>query len=463
MKKISCPQDTPINLNQIFPLEIIIPNSGIKQITEHKDWPVLRSGSLMLDGLFALAVEEKNDLKIERLGSTNFKPEPCSCFKTGRKWTYVWTRDVAYAANLSLAFFEPTRSMNTLSFKISKGRNTGGESYTEIIQDLGSGGSWPISTDRVTWALGADEILKNLTGQERQAFLEKGFFAMASTIDRDRKTIFDSVDGLYRGEQSFLDWREQTYPKWASHHVLEVGMSKALSTNIAHYTILDVASQWAIELNQFEKAELFNKWKRDLKEKINLSFWNEKRGMYRTLISYINSGIEDNRYDLLGNSLAVLKNIANTDQTKSIIENYPHTSAGPPVIFPQLPDVPIYHNRGIWPFVTSYNLLAAKKIQNAKVVNSNFLSLIRGSALNLSNMENYEFLTQHNYYSEGKLSGPVVNSQAQLWSVAGFLSAFVDVFLERNKVTTLSDSHHLSPRKFANSFFLKKNPFLLII
>jgi hypothetical protein len=40
----------------------------------------------------------------------------------------------------------------------------------QIAQDTGSGGSWPVSTDRITWAFAAEEVLKSLPPAERQAF-----------------------------------------------------------------------------------------------------------------------------------------------------------------------------------------------------------------------------------------------------------------------------------------------------
>jgi hypothetical protein len=48
-------------------------------------------------------------------------------------------------------------------------------------------------------------------------------------------------------------------------------------------------------------------------------------------------------------------------------------------------------------------------------------SIMRGAALAGSNMENYELATQATHVDEGKLSGPVVDSPRQLWSVAGYL------------------------------------------
>jgi hypothetical protein len=51
---------------------------------------------------------------------------------------------------------------------------------------------------------------------------------------------------------------------------------------------------------------------------------------------------------------------------------------------------------------------------------------MRGAALYGSNMENYELLTQGQHVDEGRLSGPVVNSPRQLWSVAAYFAVVTE-------------------------------------
>jgi len=48
-----------------------------------------------------------------------------------------------------------------------------------------------------------------------------------------------------RGETSFLDWREQTYPMWAKDDLAHIAGSKALSTNVAHYACISLAASLA--------------------------------------------------------------------------------------------------------------------------------------------------------------------------------------------------------------------------
>ena len=116
-------------------------------------------------------------------GFDNGKPTPCNCFETGKLWTYVWTRDTSYATDLALATLDPDRARNSLEFKLSEHRGAG---PLAIVQDTGSGGSWPISTDRVVWALGARALLRTLDGDARAAFAKRALDALTTTLELDR-------------------------------------------------------------------------------------------------------------------------------------------------------------------------------------------------------------------------------------------------------------------------------------
>ncbi len=54
------------------------------------------------------------------------------------------------------------------------------------MQDTGTGGSWPISTDRTTWALGAERLLSALDGEEYNQFAERAYKAISNTLEADR-------------------------------------------------------------------------------------------------------------------------------------------------------------------------------------------------------------------------------------------------------------------------------------
>lgn len=392
----------------------------------------IRTGNVMFDGLYAMAVHEAvlNSVSQIKDGAYDHgQPIALDVFQTGEFWTYVWTRDLSYSVYLALGQFDPPRAVTSLLFKTStlKPSVVGGWRH-QIIQDTGSGGSYPVSSDRVVWALGAAEALKFLSGDERENFLRQVYPILHDTIEQDRRLIFDERDGLYRGEQSFLDWREQTYPGWTKDNVLSIAMSKALSVNCADYFLLRMAAQYAGRLGHRDDEIRYARWAADLKAAINRRFYDPATGLYSTfLLSDGVHGIRVQRYDLLGESLAILLGVADAAQAQAVLAHYPTGPFGPPVVWPEEQTVPIYHNQAIWPFVTACWIKAARQAGDAAAVDAGIRSLTHLAALNLSNMENYDFVSGRAEVKGQRLNGPVINSRRQLWSVAGYLSMVQDV------------------------------------
>lgn len=395
-----------------------------RAVAETADRPSVQTKNDLFDALYQMALDEAKEGSVDSIHDGAFSNGgalPCAqggCFETGRKWTYVWTRDTAYAADLGLGWLDPVRAKNSLDFKLSTRRDG---SDLQIVQDTGTGGSYPVSTDRAVWALGAREILQHLSGAERTAFRDRAFTAIENTIEHDRGIIFDPKDGLYRGEQSFLDWREQSYPAWTVPDLAHIAASKSLSTNVAHLALIDTGAELAEERGDAATAASLKKMAGELRTAIRTRLWLDEDKQFSTYVTTALDPAPARRFDLLGTSLAVLHDVATPEQARDAIANYPTLPKGPPVIFPQQKDTPIYHNRAIWPFVTAYWTKAAKKTRNDGAYDAGVRSLMRGAALNLSNMENLEVVSGKAFLEDGAASGPVVNSQRQLWSVAGYV------------------------------------------
>ncbi|HEY8586340.1 MAG TPA: Six-hairpin glycosidase-like protein [Rhodanobacter sp.] len=374
------------------------------------------TASTLFDGLFAMAQDDlaQNSVTAIRDGAFDHgQPIPCHCFETGLKWPYVWTRDLAYAVDLGLWRFDPARSRNGLQFKLSGVREPGTPAGQYVMQDTGSGGSWPISTDRVVWFLGARHLLGDA------AFAAVVDDALRDTLAQDRQVAFDARMGLYRGETSFMDWREQSYPAWTADNVTFIAQSYALSTNVLHYQALQLAASTAAARGDQRAAGTWRAQAEALKAAINTHFWRADRGLY---MSYLGGdGLPVESYDLLGTALAITSGVADGARARTALANYPTWPAGSPVLWPERADQPIYHNRAIWPFVSAYALRAARTVEQPARIAHEIESIMRGAALYGSNMENYELLSQGQHVDDGKLSGPVVNSPRQLWSVAGYL------------------------------------------
>ncbi len=411
--------------------------------SEDPAWPRLRSGDLAFDALFALAVHEMKLDAVSDIRDDAYMgglPIPCNCFETGAKWHFVWTRDLSYAAWLSLAMLDPERVRNSLEFKLSGYRDgvskpeaaAGSADGLQILQDTGSGGSWPVSTDRVTWAFGAEAALHSLPVAERKQFAAEALKAISNTLDNDLLAALDNKTGLYTGEQSFLDWRKQTYATWIPDDMSSLATSVSVSTNAAFYQAMTLAVQLARELSLPEVAGKYQARAEALKAAINKHLWLEDEGLYSSLTASHFDGAPMHKFDWLGQALAIITGIADADKRDNILASYPHGPMGAPVIFPQQPGIPVYHNRAIWPFVTAYGLKAARLGNNVAVADSAMELLIRGASLNLSNMENLEWLSAQAMWQEPGnpgLSGPVINSKRQLWSVGAYLSlAINDIF-----------------------------------
>ncbi len=401
--------------------------------------PVVRTGNLAFDALFAHAVFEMKEDSVAAIRDSAYndgQPIPCDCFETGEKWQYVWTRDLSYAANLGLAMLDPQRVRNSLQFKLSGYRPgmakapdvAGSDDGLQVIQDTGSGGSWPVSTDRVSWAFGADEALKALPEAQRAAFAPTVLKALSNTIENDRLAAYDPRDGLYTGEESFLDWREQTYGAGIADDLARMASSKALSTNVAHYKALTLAAQLAAEQGDKERAQRYAGWAAGLKDAINARFWLEDAGMYASLTAAHFDGAPLHKFDWLGLSLAIVTGVADPARRDRILAAYPHGPVGAPVVYPQQQGVPVYHNRAIWPFVTAFGLNAAVAGANVSVADAAYASLVRGASLHLSNMENMEWLSGAPMLHDAAnpaLDGPVINSRRQLWSVGAYLGMVI--------------------------------------
>lgn len=356
--------------------------------------PSYQSGQPIVDALFNLSLEEA--LK---------NIEPDTTFRTGAKWGGVWTRDISYSILLAFAYHEPEVAKHSLMKKVKRRR---------IIQDTGSGGAWPVSSDRTTWALAAWEIYK-VTGDT--AWLRNAFEIISNSVADDAKVVGMTATGMYSGESSFLDWREQTYPKWMDNK--DIYVSENLGTNVVHYQVHNILAMMAKELGVDGTG--YAATALAIREGINKYLWMEDKGYYAQYL-YGRAGLTASpRFEALGEALAVLFDVADKGRAQTIFEKSPLTSYGVTCIYPQIPNIPPYHNNGIWPFVQSYWNLAAAKAGNEKALNHGLAAIYRAGALFLTNYENF-------VAENGDYAGTEINSDRMLWSMAGNLAMVHRVF-----------------------------------
>jgi len=219
-------------------------------------YPQYQSSYLISDAIYNMSLEEM----IKAI-------EPDSTFRTGKEWAGVWTRDISYSIILSMAYLQPRVAMKSLMRKVNLRKR--------IIQDTGTGGAWPCSTDRMIWAVAAYEVYK-ATGDED--WLEQAYIIIKNSIEDDVHVDYDKTTGMVKGESSFLDWREQTYPKWMQP--ADIYESECLGTNAVHYEANEVLAKMAIILHHKDVAAKHQALAQQIKNGINNYLWMADKGYY---------------------------------------------------------------------------------------------------------------------------------------------------------------------------------------
>ncbi len=327
--------------------------------------------------------------------------EPDTTLRTGKEWAGVWTRDVSYSIILSMAYLQPEASKISLMKKVnSNGR---------IVQDTGSGGAWPVSSDRMVWALAAYELYK-VTGD--RGWLEYIYPVIRDSFADDAMTTAGSETGLVRGETSFIDWREQSYPKWMQ--TADIYQSEAMNTSIVHAAALDILSKIAAELGNTAESKQFAERGKAISDAVNERLWMPDKGYYGMYLYGRDNLILNPRAETLGESLSVLYDIAPAQRQREITENNPVTPYGPAIFYPQIKDMPAYHNNALWPFVASFWTLANAKAGNEQGTLQGIGSVFRPAALFATNKENFNL-------DNGDIATEL-NSSNMLWSLSGNLA-----------------------------------------
>ncbi|MEP6682614.1 MAG: hypothetical protein ABJA35_05105, partial [Parafilimonas sp.] len=215
------------------------------------------------------------------------------------------------------------------------------------------------------------------------------------------------------GESSFLDWREETYPKWMQP--ADIYESECLGTNAVHYEANIVLGKMALLMNDKIVAAKHKALATQIKNAINKYLWMPDKGYYAQYLYGRNYKIVSPRSEALGEALCVIWNIADEQQQKEIVSRMPFTDFGVTCIYPQIPDIPPYHNNAVWPFVQTYFSWAAAKIGNEKAVMQSIADIYRPAALFATNKENF-------VAENGDFAGTQINSSNMLWSLSGNIS-----------------------------------------
>ncbi len=327
--------------------------------------------------------------------------EPDTTLRTGKEWAGVWTRDVSYSILLSMAYLQPEASKVSLRRKV--------DVLGRIIQDTGSGGAWPVSTDREIWSVAAYEVYK-VTGD--RDWLRYIYPVVKRSLETDSLAVYDPETGLAKGETSFIDWREQSHPRWMQ--CADIFNTETLSTSIVHCRAWQVLAAMAGELGDKRTATAARAKAASIAQGVNSRLWMQDKGYYAMYLYGRDHLILNPRAETLGESLAILWGIASDERARSITENNPTTPFGAAIFFPQIADMPAYHNNALWPWVASWWALANARVGNEQGVMQAIGAVFRPAALFCTNKENFNL-------DNGDIATEL-NSSNMLWCLSGNLA-----------------------------------------
>jgi hypothetical protein len=352
-------------------------------------FPDLVSSQRLVDALYRLSLEELVELRRDD-----------GALMGGAKWEGIWTRDVSWGAMLAFAAIAPDEVRRSLLVKVDlSGR---------IIQDTGTGGSWPVSTDRMAWALAAWELFA-VTGDRE--WLRTSYEIIRRSAEADLAVAVDPETGLFRGESSFLDWREQSYPAWMD--AKDIYQSQSLGTNALHHATYRVLGRMATALG--EAPARWDSIATRVRHGMNAHLWHASGGYYAQF-RYGRVHLSPSpRAEGLGEALAVLYGVADDAQRVAIAQRAPVVGFGVPSFWPYIGDQPSYHNAAIWPQVVGFWTWAAADAGNGAAVEHGLGSIYRAAALFLTNKENMVASTGH-------FEGTELNSDRLIGSVGANLA-----------------------------------------
>ncbi len=389
--------------------------------SENEDDPLMVLNSPVFFAPNTPLAEAAYNLTMEEIyKSINYDETYGDVFYTGTNWHKVWTRDTAISMQYILSWLFPDISENCAEAKV-----VGTNGNLTFEEDTGTGGSYPVSTDRIIMMLAVWETYLANGNAETLAYF---YDVAANTIMQDYEVVYDKEAGLFRGETCGLDHRDKTYGDWTGEDdkngIVTIAEGKAASTNIIYCQVMKILSESAAILGKGEEeAKAWADLAADLEEAISTRLWHEDLGTYSSweYPDWMGSPLAY-KQDVLANGYAVWYNIGGDEKSNSIMENHTLVPFGANTVYPnknaeRWTDYK-YHDSGVWPGWEALLMIGAvnHEDENNLLAEEIWNSCIRGAVSCLTNYEVIDYET-----------GEGLHSTMQLWSVAATMAGYYRV------------------------------------
>ncbi len=289
--------------------------------------------------------------------------------------------------------------------------------------------------------MAAWEVYK-VTGDRK--WLEYIYPIMKRSLETDAETVYSPETGLAKGETSFIDWREQSHPKWMQ--CADIYNTETLSTSIVHARAWRVLSEAAEELGHKKEARVAAEKADEIARAVNDQLWLDDKGYYAMYRYGRDNLILNPRAETLGESLAIMWDVADPNRARTITESNPTTPFGAAIFFPQIADMTSYHNNALWPWVGAWWAIANAKAGNEAGVMEGIGAIVRPAALFCTNKENFN-LDNGDIYTE-------LNSSNMLWCLSGNLALTHKILFGIDFGRNSLSFHPFVPKAFAGDLRL---------
>ena len=377
----------------IYEKEIIInskENTKLNKLWYQKkdlsNYPTYSSSNVLMNTIYNMTLEELI-YSIERINKES---------EYAQEWYN--NNEISFSIFSSLAIVMPEVSMNLLKNKIED---------QMLIQEKGIGGSWPVTTDRISWAIAAWEVFK-VTGNRN--WLDDIYVILDNTIKNDLQTVFSKETGLVKGEQPFAGDVGNNYPEWMEP--IDIFETQSLGTNVLHFKLYNVLSEIANELGR--PSIFYQEQANRIKNAINTYLWLQKKGYYSEYLYGRSFFVKSKRSENLGEALSVLFDVANNEQKELIIENTPLQILGIPYSYPKKSSIKESRESNILPFISGFYAWAATKTKNTRAVEYGMASIVRQSGFLLNNTQKLITNKETIIIDQGKQKNNLLNLSSTL-------------------------------------------------
>ena len=378
----------------------------------------LKSATPMIDRLWRIALHDAE--------ANIIRTDTDAYFGAGTEFgPLVYTRDISYAGILGLNRLYPDLMLRSLEFT-RRLRLDLGLRVPAIYKPDDIEADWEVldiepqdflkqfrtncymrRTDDVVW-LWCIGDLADQAGSEID--WEWVYRTGAMCFERLYDPFFDPVDGLFRGQATFVDIhfphaKATGYPQeWS---ILDCVRAKATSTNCLYVKGMRVLAAAAENSGRSNEAVSWRRRADDLVDAIRREL-RRADGTYTYLKD--KTGVLAPRSHVLGSALVVLLGIESGDDAVRAVGSYPLTDAGAPLFDPFYPENNFYHNNSSWPFADTFLIKALEQADGQDRTALNAALLARTCRWDGTFHEVVDFRDKE-----------VRGSGSQLWSAAAFI------------------------------------------